>query len=365
MPTLIDLAGAGQPACQLPGPIDGVSVASLFSRNTSPGLEAYGETFLPRDQFGWSELRSIRTEELKYIEAPQPEMYDVKADPGERTNAIASRQEEATRLKRVLDALTRATSAPPRRTASDPMMSERLMSLGYIGYSPSFQSSAIAVLADPKSKLEVYNRTMVALELSEAGDVAGALRELDAAERIDPDVAQVAFLKGNLFGRIDRFQDAEKALRRTVALNPQFVAARFKLALALLRSGRPDEAVIALERVVQDEPGDFRAWHNLAAVAYSRSDLDRAEQFERKALAINPDYGEAWNTLGAIHILRRRPELAVDALTRATSLSPRNPQAFRNLSLALRAAGQPERAGAAASTACTIDPRFCERTAPR
>jgi tetratricopeptide (TPR) repeat protein len=360
LPTIVEVAGiGGAPDQGQTRETDGVSLVPFLARGNSPRLEAYGETFLPRDQFGWSELRSLRTEELQYIDAPAPELYDLAKDPAEAANAIAIRKEEAQSLKRKLDAVARGSSAPRKRTGPDPQLAEKLMSLGYIGSSPAVTDPGGARLADPKQKIDVYNLTMSALELSEKGNVAAALQKLLEAERLDPGVAQIEFLKGNLLGRVERFDEAARALERTLILNPQFVAARFKLALALLRMGQPARATAALERVVQDQPDDFRAWHNLAAIAYSSRDLDRAEQLERKALAINADYAEAWNTLGAIYIMRKRPDAAVDALTTATRLSPRNGQAFRNLSLALTAAGQLERARAAGATACSIDPRHC------
>jgi len=111
---------------------------------------------------------------------------------------------------------------------------------------------------------------------------------------------------------------------------------------------------------VREQPDDFRAWHNLAAVAYSRGDLDEAEALERKALALAPEYSEAWNTLGAIALVRKRTGDAVEALTNATRWGPTNAQAFQNLALALQAGGQRDRARAAAGRACALDKRFCK-----
>jgi Flp pilus assembly protein TadD len=130
--------------------------------------------------------------------------------------------------------------------------------------------------------------------------------------------------------------------------------------LAWLRTGRADRAAGALQDVVREQPDDFRAWHNLAAIAYSRGDLDEAETLERKALALSPEYAEAWNTLGAIALVRKHTADAVDALTNATRLNPRNAQAFQNLALALHAGGDRDRARAAADRACALDKRFCK-----
>jgi arylsulfatase A-like enzyme/Flp pilus assembly protein TadD len=366
LPTIVDVAAA-RDAGVAARDEDGVSLAALLTNGSSPRLEAYGETFLPRDQFGWSELRMVRTETSKYVDAPNPEFYDLTTDPGEAISLFQVREAEANRVKRTLDAVVRASTpgdvvAPRVRT--DPQMTEQLMSLGYIGGSPVSNTSG-AALADPKDKLTVYALTMSALELSEQGRVTDALGKLNDAERLDAGVAQIAFLKGSLFGREGQFDKAAAALERTLTLNPEFLPARFKLALAQLRLGQHDRAAATLQRIVDEQPDDFRAWHNLAAIAYSQQDLDRAEQLERKALAINKDYAEAWNTLGAIYIVRKQPQAAVEALTTATRLNPANGQAYRNLSMALAAAGQADRARAAADTACSIGPQYCSRGASR
>jgi Tfp pilus assembly protein PilF len=341
--------------------IDGVSFASERARRDSSNLEAYSETFLPPDQFGWSALRSIRTERFKYIEAPEPELYDLSTDPGEGTNIVSTSTEAAGSLRRALKAISDRPAAPARPAGVDRALAEKLLSLGYVGSSHAMADGNAPNLPDPKSKLAVYNWTMKALELSENGDLAAALNAVAEAERLDPNVAQVEFLKGTLLGQTGRFEQAVVALERTLALNPRYAAARFKLALAFLRLGRADRATVALTEVVREDPGDFRAWHNLAAIAYSRGDLDEAERLERKALALSPEYAEAWNTLGAIALIRKQTDVALDALTNATRFAPQNGQAFQNLSLALRQAGRLEPSRAAAERACALDRRYCAR----
>jgi choline-sulfatase len=367
LPTIAELASVSVRGETPPLNPDGVSLASRLAGTGWLDLgEAYSETFLPRDQFGWSALASIRTERLKYIDAPRPELYDLVADRAEATNIATRRPAEAERFKRVLGAMSRAPASPSLRPGSDPALADKLMSLGYVGSSPSAADADGAGLADPKEKIDVYSLTMTALEKSEAGNLPAALDDVERARRIDPNVAQVEFLRGTLFGQLGRFEEAAAALERTLALSPRYTAARFKLALAQLRLGRTERAVDALQQVVRQRPDDFRAWHNLAAIAYSRGDLDQAEALERKAVVLAPQYAEAWNTLGAIALVRKQTDAALEALTKATALAPKNGQAFENLSLALAAAGQRDRARSAAERACTLDPRYCSTpAAPR
>ncbi len=338
--------------------LDGVDVGGHVAQQSDPSLEAYAETLLPRHQFNWSGLRALRTARSKYIEAPRPELYDLEKDPAERVNSAADAGERAAAATRALGAIERRGRRATRGPAADPALSDAFLSLGYIGYAPP-AAGGEATLPDPKDRLGVYLLVMRAIEESERGDRARALATLMDAAKQDPDVAQTHFLAGTILGQEGRFREAAAALERTLAINPRYTAARFKLALARLRLGEHAAAERELDIVLREDPNDVRAIHNLAAVAYSRGDLARAETLERRAIQLDAGYFSAWNTLGAIHIVRREAGPALDALKRATALEPKNGQAFANLALAHRLAGDERSASAAAAHACTLDRRYC------
>jgi tetratricopeptide (TPR) repeat protein len=365
LPTMIALAGAAQPGESLPGRGDGVNLVPFLDTGDSPRLEAYAESWLPRHQFNWSELKSIRTERFKYIDAPEPELYDLTADQSERSNALPSNQETATAMKNTLAAIERAH--PPSKAATrldaDPVLADKFMALGYIGFSGSTAGNSSPRLPDPKRKLDVYELTMSAYELVGRNRPDEALAALRRAETLDPAVTQVHYLIGTILGTQHRYADAVAALERAAALNPRFVPARFKLALAYLRLGQHDRAEEGLRVVLENEPRNLGAHHNLAAIAYSRGDLRGAEALERQAISIDPNYYDAWNTLGAIYVVSKRPAEAIEALNTAIRINPVSGQAHYNLALALRANGEADRANEAATKACSLDARFCGNAA--
>src|SRR5262249_28808904 len=63
-------------------------VTGAAPRDPAP---SYAETFYPKWHFGWSELKSVRVGEWKYIDAPKPELYDLRADGAERRNVSDAR----------------------------------------------------------------------------------------------------------------------------------------------------------------------------------------------------------------------------------------------------------------------------------
>ena len=80
MPTLVELSDM-----PLPAGVQGRSLVPLLSgRGRTEPRPAYSETHYPRLHFGWSELTAIQDGRYKLIESPDPELYDLEADPERR-----------------------------------------------------------------------------------------------------------------------------------------------------------------------------------------------------------------------------------------------------------------------------------------
>jgi arylsulfatase A-like enzyme/thioredoxin-like negative regulator of GroEL len=182
-PTLAALAGLRAPAG-----IDGESVLPLIEghRRSEPP-PSYAETFYPKFHFGWSELKSVRVGDWKYVDAPKPELYDEIHDKGERQNLAAARAPLAQGLARETQR-TEATFGPEAHAeapAPDPETLARLRSLGYVGTTAA--SSGVRG-ADPKDMiggLNAFRATMTRVKQQlQSGGAAAAiptLRQLLAA----------------------------------------------------------------------------------------------------------------------------------------------------------------------------------------
>jgi Flp pilus assembly protein TadD len=118
------------------------------------------------------------------------------------------------------------------------------------------------------------------------------------------------------------------------------------LSAALLWAGRPDEAVVALERARRIGPNDTDILTNLAVASLAKGDLAGAERWARQAVTLNPGQGDAWNALGAVLIDKPDLPAAEEALRRAMALDPDIGVRPYNLGRALAKRG--DRAGACA-----------------
>jgi arylsulfatase A-like enzyme len=150
LPTLLDIVHVPAPSS-----VAGVTlVPRMKGRGRAPSLDAYSETMFPRDRFGWSELRAIRSGRFKAIAAPRPELYDLARDPSETENIIDAHPAVVDPLLAKLRALTADARADAGPGLSDRDAVERLSALGYVGAGRA--AAPTAELADPKDKLALY-----------------------------------------------------------------------------------------------------------------------------------------------------------------------------------------------------------------
>jgi arylsulfatase A-like enzyme len=112
VPTILELIGASAPS-----EIDGESLAPLVAH---PGREgpryAFSESMSPSLQYGWGELYGVQTLAYKYIEAPKPELYDLRNDPDEADNRVAQLPKVARELREALEKIQKGMSAAKPET---------------------------------------------------------------------------------------------------------------------------------------------------------------------------------------------------------------------------------------------------------
>ena len=129
MPTILGLLGVAAPAS-----LDGDSLEPFLNGVEAAPRTVFGETEYPL-RFGWAPLRSIRKEGFKFIEAPKPELYDLRADPGELRNHYEPWDGTVQKLRRVLAELSAKSPAPGKSSPGAVSLStiDELHALGYLG----------------------------------------------------------------------------------------------------------------------------------------------------------------------------------------------------------------------------------------
>ncbi len=299
-------------------------LGALAAGAPAPDRRVFAENFSPRIRLGWSELRALVSERYHYVEAPTPELYDVAADPGQKTNLAPSKPPELRALVVETERRRTALSAP---APVDAETAGQLRSLGYLTGTPQDDGGA---RPDPKEVIGSFSRLEAAAALHQEGRSAEALPVLLEILEANPRFVDGWEVLANVYERLGRMDEALAALKRTVALSPpgpsRYVA---DVAALALRAGRPAAGL-----------------HVLRAEVYGRQEkLAEAEREYALELAAHPRSLEALTGLAIV--AAARGDLAeaarrIDAMVKAVPTA----EGYLTGVVSLRSFGRPAEAGA-------------------
>ena len=325
LPTLLELAGL--PAA--PG-LAGVSL--LAGSATGTPRPVYGESWYPRFHFGWSELGSLIEGPYHLIDGPDPELYDLVADPGETDNLIGRRAGLAARLRRALEARA-AEPAPPAEETEETRRA--LAALGYIGRAGGETQGA---LPDPKSRLGTVAELKEGLRSYGAGDFGLAVDSYREAVRRNPLSLDAWEYLGRSLTALGRHDEALAAYREAFRLSgsTHLALAEAQTQMAL---GRPDEALVRLRAQQAADPGDPRLVMLEGRTLATMGRLDEAFTRAEEALRLAPESADALYLRGAVRIGRGELDEAERDLRRALEVAPAHTAAMSDLAMLLRHRG--------------------------
>ncbi len=356
-PTVLALTGTdAKPAS------DGESLAPLLAH---PGREgpkyAYSESMSPPLQYGWSALYSVRTSDYKYIEAPKPELYDLRADPDETDNRLARLPKVARELREELQRIQQrmSASAPETQEANlDEETMRRLASLGYVGGTSTVTKSASRVLADPKDMLRLYNAVGVAAGMITQKDYAGATGKLEAVIKEDPANPQARFLLAMCYEKTERNAEAKAILDGVLKDDAENLRALIAMAGILAKEGNTAEMIAICKRALAKDSRNAQAYALIAGAYVGANDNAGALPYLQKAVEIQPKLTRNRNNLAACLIGLRRFGEAEAELKGILAEHPKFPLAHFNLGLLYEEQGNLGDARGAYATEVELHPNL-------
>jgi arylsulfatase A-like enzyme/Flp pilus assembly protein TadD len=336
----------------------------LLEGGTKTDEESYSETFYPFSSFGWSPLHALETSRYHYIDAPVPELYDLIADPKEKDNLAAQQSGTVAVLKDKLQARLRDHPfIPPSGNSSElnPEAVEKLRALGYVAYRSPVSASALASgLPDPKSKLGEFNSILEAGDAFQAGDFARGEKLLVAVRKKDPQVQAVPYMLGQAALRQQKWEVAANELQTSLVINPDFDQAMTALARALHEKGDDTGARQWLQKAVEKNGQNFRAWYELAWIEEKSGNKEGARSAYEKTLTLQPNFALAQRGLGLLYFARRDYAQAVPHLLEATQLGLKDAETLNFLGICYDRTGRLPQAAESYQNALRLNGNFAD-----
>lgn len=368
-PTILEMIGLKSEATGM----QGQSLIGWIKGKTRKDLDSLVETIYPRENFGWSELVGLISGPWKFIQAPRPELYDLKNDPGERINIYGSSAEKAGELKKILEReILRMSSSSAGAGGNVPARAEdleKLKSLGYLNFAPAKPGSS---LPDPKDKISslrliqqaqafefeekyleaerIYRQLLEDMPDSPASyvnlaivqarqnrfDQAIATLDLGIARIPDSEILLVRL--GHTYLVTGRVKEALATMEKVLVLNPQNVDALTVCAGALEATGRKDEARVYYERALAIEPESRHLRMSYAGNLGSAGKLREAIKVYESLIGDFPEEQAFYQFAGIAYSYLGEFEHAISLLEQAVAIRP-TAVGYFNLALAHEKSG--------------------------
>jgi choline-sulfatase len=282
---LVDIAPTVLEAVRIPIPsqMQGQSLLRIAKATTDADQPAYSRSDFPQQAFGWSPLESWRAGKYLYIRAPQPELYDISADPKATHNLAESSsavlQTLAAQLKAFDDHFGNETgkSAGSNLTSSE---MQKLASLGYVGLQKSTSGADMALTGtDPKSVITVANQSLTAMRALDEGRPETAIPAFQKVLTGQANIYLAQYGLGIALAQRKQYSGAIQHLHKAIELQPDSAWAHYAMGFSLLKTGDFKTSVTHLE-IASGRLPEFAVVHNLLAQVYDQ--LGRAQDAARE-----------------------------------------------------------------------------------
>lgn len=304
-PTLAKLAGEK---------VEATTLLDLLG-DKSPQRAIYSETYYPRFHLGWNELTSLVDGDLQLIDGPDPELYDLAADPQERHNVLRERRGDYARLRDDLKARRRDPEAPAE---ADAETRQRLEALGYLATSAG---DVEGPLPDPKSQIHLLADMVTATHLQNERRYAEAIPIFEKVLAENPNMVDAWENLGLCRHHLGHYEQALEAFEHAMKLSQGSDHIALGAARLLMDMGRFDEAAAHARLAVATNPA--AAHLVLARAALDRGDFEAAESEARASLDARSNAVPPYLVLAQAAAARGDDDTALAHLAKAEEIQAR------------------------------------------
>ncbi|UCC22032.1 MAG: sulfatase-like hydrolase/transferase, partial [Planctomycetota bacterium] len=345
-PTICGLLGIDTPRV-----VHGKDLSPLFKKRKNIKKNKryiYCES-LQATQYGCGSLLGVVADRWKYIQAPEPELYDLDKDPGESKNLVDDHPKRARFLQAHLSSIVEEqtqTNASDDGFVLDNESRRRLESLGYISTAAVVENFDFdETKDDPKNWIRLHQQVQSVrsyIRAEQYPDAETICRQILVEH---PKFSLGYFFMGKIsFGKNDAsasilyFSRFLSMIDKTISRQPENTQQDFlcecasvayrNLGTVYFQQGNYDKALAYCSKALQIAPGSANTYYNVGNLYLKLGQLSEALAQYNSALALDPNFSEAHYNLGITLSQMARFDEAVAHYKKALHLKPDWPEAF-------------------------------------
>jgi tetratricopeptide (TPR) repeat protein len=173
-----------------------------------------------------------------------------------------------------------------------------------------------------------------------ADEIAAAGQDAEAAEmyakaadlfgqnlEVNPESRPSLLSRASALDKSGRTEELEAALLDIIEVDPTYLQAYFRLSTLYTQAGRPDDALVVLDRIPGGDKSAAAAIYNVAVKLYNEDDLAAAEAAARKAVEVDPELAAVRRLLARVYLAQGKDAEAIPEIEKFLELAPDDPEA--------------------------------------
>ncbi|MFQ6083569.1 MAG: sulfatase-like hydrolase/transferase [Candidatus Aminicenantia bacterium] len=330
LPTILDILKIDIPEfCQ------GVSLIPIIEGKKIREIEkSYAETYYPLITNGWSNLKSIRTNKWKYIQAPKPELYDLKNDSQEMNNLFNKNNKIAFELSEQLEKLEKRMSSGQKPTVKELTQEdkEKLIALGYIsGEIPTETGSKSR--PDPKDMIHILEKITKGRRAMLEGKLEEAEKILKEVMKENPENPMIHHSLGETYQKRGEWNKAIKEFKEIIRINPNEIDSYFMLAQSYYKNGMIEEAIKTSKTALNLHSGHLKSLIFLANIYKSLKDIKQSMNYLERAIKVDPSKLQLRLEYAQALTFSEEYEKAIKEYEYLLTKKPDDPMIYNNLGI--------------------------------
>ncbi|PIE03683.1 MAG: hypothetical protein CSA81_00915 [Acidobacteria bacterium] len=267
------------------------TVQSLAGISNGPSLlyppdeVVCAEAMKPYLQYGWQPQIMAVYNHTKVISEGEPAMYDLEADPGEKSNLAGSKKLDAP-LTQALENYELPSSHTVQATLSETEAS-KLASLGYVASSGDVVDSEAAPV--PSQMTHLFEDMDRASGYFVNKQYKKAIPLLKKILETDPDNFMFNLRTAVAYSILGDREEAMLYFQKAMHINPDSIDLMHYLGMHYFRFKQLSEAETLLEQVLKSSPNRIPALQCMARIKEIRQDKQSALDLFSRLNLLNPD----------------------------------------------------------------------------
>ena len=162
-----------------------------------------------------------------------------------------------------------------------------------------------------KTKEELYSE---GVKQSKNANPSGAIVLMKSALEKDPNFLDARYQLALAYTATGKYEQAERELQKVLRQSPSYPGLKMRLAKLHISANKPDAAISEAQEVVKDNPGSAEALETLANAHVLKGELAQAEGYLLQTLKGEPGRTSAQVELAAVYLAGNRRDAARQVL---------------------------------------------------